>query len=212
MVRCAPNMPLATRKIGLLGGSFNPAHAGHFHLSLHALKALGLNEIWWLVSPQNPLKSPKELAAYQTRYDHAETLTAKHPQIKTSAFEAERQLRYSIDTITDIQQAHSRTQFVWLMGADNLASFHHWYQWQQMFASIPIAIFDRAPYSLSALNSKAAKRFSKNRVDERDAKLLPTLNSPAWSYITMPRHPQSATDLRKKLGNKAFLGHNKGVS
>lgn len=202
-------IPNASQTIGLLGGSFNPAHAGHIHLSQQAIKRLRLDAVWWLVSPHNPLKAKSDLAKYETRIAHARDLTANHRNITVSDFEAQHNFHYSIDTITALQKTYPRMRFIWLMGADNLASFHKWRNWEAMFKSIPIAVFDRSPYQLSALSSKAAQRFRNNRLDERDGMKLASEDAPSWAYFTMPRHPQSATNLRKKLGNKAFLGHTK---
>lgn len=203
---------MAKQRIGLLGGSFNPAHEGHIHLSLFAMKRLRLNKVWWLVSPQNPLKSKDQMADYHTRFEFAANLTAPHPSIELSDIEATYDLHYSVDTIATLLQMYPHTDFVWIMGADNLANFHRWRQWEDIANALPIAIFDRAPYQLSALNSKMAKRFSKHRIDERDASILPRVCAPAWTYCTIPRHPQSATNLRKKLGKNAFLGHTENVS
>ncbi len=191
--------------IGLLGGSFNPAHDGHVHLSREAKKRLGLDGIWWIISPQNPLKPKSELAPYADRLAHAQTLIKPHPFIRLSEIETEHHLRYSIDTIRALQNQHPRTRFVWLIGADNLAIFHRWRNWQQMMESIPIAVFDRAPYSHSALRSKAAIRYRAYRLDESDARALPSARKPAWVWCSMPRHATSATDLRKTLGNNAFF-------
>lgn len=201
-------MPNASQKIGLLGGSFNPAHAGHIHLSTEAKRHLKLDKVIWLVSPQNPLKRKDELAPYDKRLAHAQALTARYPFIEISDYEQQNGLFYSIDTITALQQDFRRTRFVWLMGADNLANFHRWRAWREMFASIPIAIFDRAPFSHAALHQPAALSQARFRIATRTAALLPELHPPAWCYIFMPRHPQSATHLRKTLGEAAFLCQN----
>jgi len=184
--------------IGLLGGSFNPAHAGHAHLSKEALKRLQLDAVWWLVSPRNPLKNRKELAPYDKRLASAQALAASHPRLAVSDFEQRHGLQYSIDTIVALQQAYPRVRFVWLIGADNLMIFHKWRGWARFFHQLPIAVFDRAPFSHAALRSKAALRFKQARLDERDAALLPRLPCPAWTYCFMPRHPLSATELREK--------------
>lgn len=194
------------RTIGLLGGSFNPAHAGHRHISLQALKRLGLDEIWWLVSPQNPLKSSSELADYAVRLAHARVLAA-HPHIRVLDIEARLGLTYSIDTLRALQARHPRVQFVWLMGADNLAHFHRWRAWRAIAAGVPIAILDRAPYGLKALHGKFALARRATRVFSRTA-LLQHACGVGWMYLSIPRHPLSATFLRKTLGRKAFLRHN----
>jgi nicotinate-nucleotide adenylyltransferase len=183
--------------IGLLGGSFNPAHAGHIHLSEEAIKRLKLDAIWWLVSPQNPLKAKKDLAPYEKRLAYARQLVAPHKRINVSDFEEIYGLHYSIDTIAALQQAYPNTRFVWLIGADNLMIFHKWRRWPEFFARVPIAVFDRAPFSHAALRSKAALRFRHARTDESDARLLTSMPAPAWTYCFMPRHSLSATQLRQ---------------
>ena len=196
------------RTIGLLGGSFNPAHAGHVHLSLEAARRLKLDAVWWLVSPQNPLKPKKDMAGYDLRLAHARELAAAHPAIAVSDIEARLGLHYSIDTIAALQQLHPHTRFIWLMGADNLMIFHKWRKWNDFFLSVPIAIFDRAPFSHAALRSKAALRYRSQRLKPREAAGLCHLPAPHWVYCFMPRHPLSATTLRKTLGKDAFLRHN----
>jgi nicotinate-nucleotide adenylyltransferase len=194
------------RKIGLLGGSFNPAHEGHLHITLEAIKRLKLDEVWWLVSPHNPLKKKTDLAEYESRFASA-CRVANHPRIKVLDIEARHALYYSIDTIRFLQKRMPRMQFVWLMGADNLEHFHRWRAWREIFARLPIAIIDRAPYAFSALHSLAALRYRHKRITNSRL-LLRGKTPPTWSYISIPRHPQSATALRKMLGAKAFLRHN----
>jgi nicotinate-nucleotide adenylyltransferase len=194
------------RRIGLLGGSFNPAHPGHRHISLEALKRLKLDEIWWLVSPQNPLKKIDELADYAVRFAYAKKL-AHHPHIRVLGVEAEEGLRYSIDTVTYLQAHYPRYRFVWLMGADNLAGFHHWRAWKTIAARIPIAVLDRAPFALKALHGPFAQRFAPRRVPAQKAAFLAHMAPPCWTYLAIPRHPMSATYLRKTLGKDAFLLH-----
>lgn len=186
---------LAPKRIGLLGGSFNPAHAGHLHLSLEALKSLGLDEVWWLVSPANPLKSRSELADYDKRLKSAQHI-AQHPHIRVTDIEARHGWRYTYDTICGLQHLYPRTKFVWLMGADNLAHFHRWRRWQALAACIPIAVFDRTPFTFSALPSRFAMRYRRQRINESQARGLIHRQAPAWAYVHMRRHPLSATQLR----------------
>lgn len=195
------------RRIGLLGGSFNPAHAGHLHISREALKRLKLDEIWWLVSPQNPLKQSSELADYAMRLSYARSI-ATHPRIRVMDVEQRRGLRYTIDTIDYLTSHHPRTRFVWLMGADNLAGFHRWRAWRHIARALPIAILDRAPYGLKALHARFATTYAAARYSASASRLLLTAATPCWAYLTIPRHPLSATDLRKTLGKDAFLRHN----
>ncbi len=195
------------RRIGLLGGSFNPAHAGHFHISCEALKRLKLDEVWWLVSPQNPLKRSTELADYPTRFETARAL-ARHPRMRVLDLEAQYGLYYTIDTIRYLQQHYPHHQFVWLMGADNLANFHRWRAWQEIAGRVPIAVLDRAPHALQALHERFARRFAGARVQPNAAAELAKKPTPAWVYLSIPRHPMSATYLRKTLGTAAYLRHN----
>lgn len=199
---------LANRRIGLLGGSFNPAHAGHLHISLEALKRLGLDEIWWLVSPQNPLKSTAGMEAYALRFALAQDQVAMHPRIHVLDIEAQVGLYYTIDTITYLQACHPDTHFVWLMGADNLANFHRWRAWRSIAERLPIAVLDRAPYGLRALHQRFARRYAQARLDAREARALAEHAAPAWVYLSIPRHPLSSTHVRKMLGKAAFLRHN----
>ena len=195
------------RRIGLLGGSFNPAHAGHLHISLEALKRLKLDEIWWLVSPHNPLKQSSELAEYAARF-HSATSLACHPRIRVLDVEQRLGLRYTIDTITHLTARHPTHQFVWLMGADNLAGFHRWRAWRRIAAILPIAVLDRAPYGIKALHGRFACSYAAKRIPHRDAPMLASAATPCWTYLTIPRHPLSATFLRKTLGKNAFVRHN----
>jgi nicotinate-nucleotide adenylyltransferase len=195
------------RKIGLLGGSFNPAHEGHLHISLEALKRLRLDEIWWLVSPQNPLKKSSDLAKYETRLEKARAM-ARHPRIRVLDIEAREKLFYTIDSIRYLQRAHPRHAFVWLMGADNLGSFHRWRAWRKIASLVPVAVLDRAPYGLKALHQPFARTFAAARLNERSAVTLAESHTPAWIYLTIPRHPLSGTYLRKTLGKAAFLRNN----
>jgi nicotinate-nucleotide adenylyltransferase len=195
------------RRIGLLGGSFNPAHEGHLHITLEAFKRLGLSEVWWLVSPHNPLKSRSDLADYSKRFASA-AHWAHHPRIRVLDIEERKGFRYSIDTIAYLQKRHHDAQFVWLMGADNLAHFHRWKSWQTLLHRLPMVILDRAPYAFAALRSRAALRYRHKRLTNSRL-VLRKKNLPMWVYLTIPRHPQSATNLRKTLGAKAFLEHNR---
>jgi len=189
---------LAKRRIGLLGGSFNPAHAGHLHISRMALKRLRLDEVWWLVSPQNPLKSAADMAAYDDRFASADAL-ARDARIQVLDIEAQLGLYYTVETVALLKKIYPKTQFVWLMGADNLAGFHRWRRWRDIAAMLPIAVLDRAPYGLRALHGRFARQFTAARRNERDASQLATCQAPAWVYLSIPRHPLSATLLRKKM-------------
>ncbi|HET7851724.1 MAG TPA: nicotinate-nucleotide adenylyltransferase [Methyloceanibacter sp.] len=186
----APNM-----RIGLLGGSFNPAHAAHRHISLAALKRLGLDQVWWLVSPGNPLKDAGQAPDLEARIATARAV-ARHPKIVVTGFEAARRSAYTIDTIRFLRRRHPTVDFVWLMGADNLASFHRWRAWEELFSLVPIAVLDRPGYRLKARASKAAQRFAYAALDETDTRGLAGMEPPAWTLLTLPLSSLSSTRLR----------------
>ncbi len=186
-------------RIGLLGGSFNPAHEGHLHISLEALKRLGLDEIWWLVSPANPLKDPATLADYAERLAGAQ-IAAAHPRIRVLDNEQKLGTRYTIDTLKALQRRYPDVGFVWLMGADNLTSFHRWRRWREITRRVPIAVFDRVPYQHGALSSRFAKVLAVQRIAPEAARTLVSRPLPAWSYLFILPHAASATEIRKTLG------------
>jgi nicotinate-nucleotide adenylyltransferase len=191
------NLPIATPglRIGLLGGSFNPAHDGHLQISLEALKKLELDWIWWLVSTQNPLKGNNDTKPLADRLEAASHF-ANHPRILVSDLEHQLGTQYTIDTINRMKTLWPQTRFVWLMGADILPQLPQWKNWTQLMETIPIAVFDRPGFDLQALNSQAAQRYSNNRWDESDAAGLATTTAPAWCFIHGSLHPQSSTALR----------------
>jgi len=194
-------MSHANRAIGLLGGSFNPAHGGHLHISLYALKTLGLDEVWWLVSPRNPLKSADSLAAYEDRLCSAREIAAPYRSIRVLDIEARMRSRYSYQTLQMLKRRHPGMQFIWLMGADNLASFHRWRRWEWLLASIPIVVFDRAPYSHTSLRSKAFVRAHKFLIKNAPIR---GITAPALLFVHLRRNPVSSTALRKTLGLFGF--------
>lgn len=196
------------RKIGLLGGSFNPAHQGHLHLSKEVLRVLGLDEVWWVISPQNPLKKASEIAPYAIRQTQAKTVMHREKRIRLCEIETEQGLRFTQDTIQALIKRYPQHRFVWLMGADNLAQFHRWRGWRRIAAAVPILICDRAPSSHPALRSPAALSLRKFRIFERNFRKLIMLTPPCWGYFFMRRHSESATRLRNLLGDNAFLRHN----
>lgn len=184
------------RRIGLLGGSFNPAHAGHRYISVEALRRLGLDEVWWLVSPQNPLKSESGMASYGQRMAHAEKI-AKHPRIRVSAIEAEMGTRYTADTLSMLVRRFPGARFVWLMGADNLVQISRWRDWSKIFNTVPIAVFARDSYDSRALSALAAHRFRAARLPASAVKVLADAVPPAWVYLRIRPHPAAATNLRQ---------------
>jgi nicotinate-nucleotide adenylyltransferase len=188
------------RRIGLLGGSFNPAHEGHRHISLLALKLLGLHQVWWLVSPQNPLKPSRGMAPFEDRTTEARVV-ARHPLIRVSEIEASLGTRYTADTLQVLNTTHRHMRFVWIMGADNLLQLPGWRRWPDIFESVPIAVFDRPTYSLRALQGKAARRFRGARIHPRQARRLASLTPPAWVFLDRARDPRSATAIRVQRGD-----------
>lgn len=185
------------KKVGLLGGSFNPAHAGHRHLSLKAMRLLRLDEVWWLVAPLNPFKQAKDMAEYGTRLETARKV-ANHRKIIVSDFENRVGTRKSVDTIEALQKAYPDTDFVWLVGADILTELHRWYKYETLMRLLPVAIFARGNYALKGLRSKAARRFAAYRANEACAGSLARMKPPAWVYLKIGRHAASSTAIRKK--------------
>ena len=182
-------------RIGLQGGSFNPPHAAHRQLALLALKRLQLDRVWWLVSPGNPLKDTRELPSLATRIEAARKVAA-HPAIEVTGIEAALNTRYTVDTIAALRRRFPNVRFVWLMGADNLAQFHRWRDWERIAAQIPIAVIDRPPDSFRALAAPAARALSKYRHNESRAARLADLPAPAWTYLHGMKSPLSSTELR----------------
>ena len=191
---CPPGNMAA--RIGILGGSFNPAHEGHRHISLMALKSLGLDEVWWLVSPKNPLKSAAELAGFDERLRRARAVAA-HPRIRVSDLERDFPSAYTVDVLARLRRRWPRNRFVWLMGADNLAQFHLWRRWQDILASVPVAVFDRPDYSYAPLWAKAAIACSASRVRGKARHRLAMCNPPAWAFFHGRRNRLSSTAIRR---------------
>jgi nicotinate-nucleotide adenylyltransferase len=193
----AARLPMVSprMRIGLLGGSFNPAHAAHVEISLTALKRLGLDQVWWVVTPGNPLKRPSKLPGLPERVEAARKI-ANHPRIAVTGFPGEKGAPYTVDLLTELKRRHPAVSFVWLMGADNLAEFHRWRSWQRIFETAPIAVLDRPGFRLKARASRAATRFQEFHVDESDAQGLARMTPPAWTIITHRLSPLSSTEIR----------------
>lgn len=183
-------------KVGLLGGSFNPAHEGHLHISLLALERLGLDEVWWLVSPQNPLKSTLGMAPLDQRLNSAREL-ATDLRIRVLDLETKLGTRYTVETTACIKSLFPQAMFVWLMGADNLTQMPRWRRWTALFATLPIAILGRPTYSLGALAGVAARRYRRYRLRPSEIRGLAERLPPAWAFIPGPLHRGSATAIRK---------------
>jgi len=182
-------------KIGLLGGSFNPAHAGHRQISLTALKRLGLDQVWWLVTPQNPLKSSSHPPAAGLRVRQALKI-ADHPKIKITKIEEKLGLHYSADTLKALLQRFRNYHFIWLMGADNLIQISSWHHWRNIFKQVPVAVFARPGYSLRALSSQAAQTFKKNRINPWQIKGWEKHPLPGWIFFNDCHHLISSTQIR----------------
>jgi ribosome silencing factor RsfS/YbeB/iojap/nicotinate (nicotinamide) nucleotide adenylyltransferase len=168
------------------------------HISLLALQRLDLDEVWWLVSPQNPLKPIKGMAPFEARLASAAAFAKGHPRIKISAIEASFNTSYTADTIAALERRFPHSRFVWLMGGDNLAQLARWKRWVELMGSVPIAVFDRPLTSSRALAGKAAQRFARARVPTSAARGLAETAPPAWAFFHTRLDPRSATDIRKK--------------
>lgn len=203
----AARLPMVSprMRIGLLGGSFNPAHAAHVEISLTALKRLGLDQVWWVVTSGNPLKKPSKLPRLSERVEAARKI-ANHPRIAVTGFPGETGSPYTVDLLTELKRRHPAVSFVWLMGADNLAEFRRWRSWQRIFETAPIAVLDRPGFRLKARASQAATRFQEFHVDESDAQGLARMTPPAWTIITHRLSPLSSTAIRGEGKGKEKSG------
>ncbi|KMO21831.1 nicotinate-nucleotide adenylyltransferase [Methylobacterium platani] len=187
-------------RVGLYGGSFNPAHAGHRHVSRLALRRLALDRVWWLVSPGNPLKDRSRLPEAAARAAAAR-IVAADPRIAVTDFEAGLDagrpgIRYTVDTLRWLTERHGEVRFVWIMGADSLASFHRWKGFREIAARMPFAVIDRPGYTLTAMASPAARLLAASRIDEAAAATLADRAPPAWVFLHGPRSTLSSTALR----------------
>ena len=184
-------------RIGLLGGSFNPPHEGHMLATRLVLTRLGLDRVWWLVTPGNPLKSPDELAELQARLAAARSLVSD-PRVAVTDIEAQIGARFTHDTLAWLS-AHARgAKFVWIMGADNLRQFDQWRNWREIADLVPIVVVDRPGSTLKALSSRAAVALSSWRTPEREARRLADMRPPAFLFLHGRRSALSSTLLRQE--------------
>ena len=188
---------VAGMTVGLLGGSFDPPHEGHLHISEVALRRLGLSRVWWLVSPGNPLKTrgPAEITR---RLAACETLLDGRAAIEPTDLETRLGTRYTADTLRALKRFYPGVRFVWLMGADNLVEFHRWHQWIDIFETVPIAVFARPGHQVKAGLSIAARRFAASRLDAKRAGALQFRDAPCWTLLSHPMRAHSSTAIRAR--------------
>lgn len=188
--------PKAARgqSVGLLGGSFDPPHRGHVHITTEALKRFGLNRVWWLVTPGNPLK-PHGPAPLHQRMEQARTIM-QHPRVEVTDIEARLGTRYTAETLTALRARYVGVRFVWVMGADNLAQFHKWQDWQRIIETVPVGVLARPGDRISARMSPAAKLYAGKRIPGRASHLLARTETPAWCFVNMPMIDVSSSAIR----------------
>ena len=194
--------------VGLFGGSFNPAHDGHAHVAETAMRHLGLDRVVWLVSPQNPLKDSRDTAPLEERIASARAaadLAASGPSMIVSNFETRAGTQRTVDTLRALTARHPGVRFVWLMGSDNLATFHRWRGWTDIMRMMPIAVIARPGSLHHSHTAPAAARFAAARVPADRARLLPDLEAPAWTWLTAPLNPRSSTAIRAARDAAAHL-------
>lgn len=196
-IKASPPPARAGQRIGLLGGSFNPPHDAHAVISRIAIRRLGLDQLWWLVTPGNPLKSKADLAALADRLAACRALVPD-ARIRITAFEAQLPTAYTAATLSFLRRRHPGVRFVWVMGADNLAGFHRWQHWQEIAARFPIAVVDRPGHRLPALAGRTAHALARRRLPESMGRLLPVLREPHWTFLTGPLSPLSSTAVRAR--------------
>ncbi|MFZ5963316.1 nicotinate-nucleotide adenylyltransferase [Thalassococcus sp. BH17M4-6] len=184
--------------VGLLGGSFDPPHAGHVHITKEALKRFGLDRVVWLVSPGNPLK-PDGPAPLERRMAAARAIM-DHPKVIISDAEARLGTRFTAATLEALMMQHPGVRFVWLMGADNLVQFHLWDRWRSILEAVPVGVIARPGERTGARRSKAARMYRHARIAGRAARLLPMAEAPAWCFVNVPMADISSTAIRQRGG------------
>ncbi|AAV93767.1 nicotinate-nucleotide adenylyltransferase [Ruegeria pomeroyi] len=184
--------------IGLFGGSFDPPHAGHVHVTREALKMFGLDRVWWLVTPGNPLKAHGP-APLDRRMEAARAMM-RHPRVDVTDIEAHLGTRVTADTIAALRRIYPRVRFVWLMGADNLAQLHRWKDWRQIIETVPVGVLARPGDRISARMSPAARAYAPYRIDGQARHLLGRAEAPAWCFVNVPMVDVSSTRIRAAGG------------
>ncbi len=185
------------QRIGLFGGSFNPAHWGHRAVALYALKRLQLDWVWWLVAPQNPLKDAGDYADYEERLEQTRRV-ARHPRFIVTDIEKQIGSHNTAETLHAMAPLFRRGRFVWIMGADSFANLHRWHNWIEIAEALPLAFLARPGYSIRALKGMAAHRYATQRLPNGKASLLPYQAPPAWVFVPMPLRKESSTAIRKR--------------
>lgn len=193
------------QRVGIMGGSFNPPHAGHAIVAETAVKRLGLDQLWWVVTPGNPLKSNGQLPPLDARIEAARKL-ARGPRMKVTGFEADLGTPYTAATLAFLRRRFPGVCFVWVMGADNLATFDRWQHWRTIAAAMPVAVVDRPGWRLKALARPAGGAMVATRVPESHAKQLCHQPAPAWTFLTSRLSGLSSTALRQATVSPARLG------
>lgn len=182
--------------IGLLGGSFDPAHEGHAHITREAIKRLHLDQVWWMITPGNPLK-PRQPAPMAQRMAHAKKVM-RHPKVRITDLEARLGTRYTYATIRQLQAIYPGVTFVWLMGADNLRQLHRWEHWQDILRAVPVAVLARPGAGLKARLGRAAQVFRQARLKRGEA--IDLHAPPVWAFVNLPLNNASSTDIRARGG------------
>jgi len=182
-------------RIGLLGGSFNPAHRGHIYISNMAIKLFKLHEVWWMINPQNPLKSSKSTAPLKERINYARNLIVGN-RIKVQSLEDRYYTKYTYHTIKKLLQCQPGNKFIWLMGADNLSQINLWINWNKIFDIIPIAVFNREGYSRTVISSVAANYYNQSLYNKQNLSKIFKRELPVWVFIRLRKLPYSSTEIR----------------
>ena len=187
--------PVDGRRIGILGGSFDPAHSGHLHVAEVALHRMQLDYVWWVPARGNPLKNTE--TPFEIRKKSVVDLLGDHnPRMAVTDIERQLNLQYTIDLIRALKQTAPRARFVWLMGGDNLLGFHHWKGWDEIARTVPIGVVARPGAGPRARLSKFALRFRQNRIPNYAAASLPFAKAPAWAHMRAPLNGESSTRIR----------------